>query len=295
MDFLIALQALDAQFRLDFGCRPVIGVEIECYVNSPDASDLEPVDNMDALLKDLESALRESGISLYDVLQERGDNQLEVALKEQEEMQRLSEQIALTKKTIRKWAIDQDLEALFAAKPFRRHPGSGLHIHVSMKNDKGNNVFFKKNDMMSLPLKHALGGLMAAMTESMPVYAPKAASYQRFSGEDPEAPCTVSWGGNNRTTSLRLPDDLSGHRHIEHRVPGVDADPLAAIFVTLAAIHHGMAHQLEPGEQIYGNAFLPQYNLPFLPQTLEAAQQAMHEGTILQPYLGDSWAGFAGS
>lgn len=283
-DYHSALDVLSTQCRLDLELRPVIGVELEAYLN-PVGEDNPASVEMQDLLPELELELRTQGVKLYNVLQERGDNQLEIALKERDDISALLITIATAKDVMNMLARDHQLRCLTDAKPFRQLPGNGLHIHISMINAQGVNAFYKKNEQISAPLHYAIGGLMAALPESMPFFAPNAASYQRFTGEEPEAPNTVSWGGNNRTTALRLPDSTDGFRHLEHRVPGMDADPAAAIFAILAAAHYGITNKVDPPEQIFGNAFLPQYKLPLLPQSLEDAQRLMEQGSILSDYL----------
>ena len=51
---------------------------------------------------------------------------------------------------------------------------------------------------------HAIGGLKAAMAESMLIFAPNANSYRRFR-RNSYAPVSASWGINNRTVALRIP------------------------------------------------------------------------------------------
>src|SRR5690606_24982995 len=130
----------------------------------------------------------------FDVLQERGESQVEVALRPYDRMAELLAHIQQAKKIIREVAARHDRLPRFEAKPFPEIPGNGFHVHVSLVDHTGLNRFFKRNEEITPELSHALGGLIAAMPESMCVFAPQEISYQRFTGKEPEAPSTISWG-----------------------------------------------------------------------------------------------------
>src|SRR5690606_7941194 len=139
----------------------------------------------------------------------------------------------------------------------------------------------------------ALAGMLAALPESARVFAPYAESYRRFDGSQ-EAPLNVSWGPNNRTTALRIPDSFSGFRTIEHRVPGADAPMAATLLAIMAGALYGLRQRLEPPEAIFGNAFDAQYasRLPPLPRSFEQAQALYAQGRILPEYFGEGWGGW---
>jgi len=125
----------------------------------------------------------------------------------------------------------------------------------------------------------------------MVYFAPNADSYKRFTAvyhaeneTYDNAPTKICWGGNNRTVAIRVPESTADpqNRHIEHRVPGVDADPFAVIAAILAGAHYGIVNSINPGEKIYGNAYEPQYKLLKLPGSLEEAERLNMEGKVLK-------------
>lgn len=72
------------------------------------------------------------------------------------------------------WTLTVDgLAATFMAKPFAGIPGSGLHIHVSLLDEDGNNVFAGtcSAGAFAETLRHAIGGLAETMAESMAIFA----------------------------------------------------------------------------------------------------------------------------
>jgi glutamine synthetase len=121
---------------------------------------------------------------------------------------------------------------------------------------------------MSDALKFSIGGLLATMRDTMAAFAPSAESQARFTPGS-MAPTTISWGANNRTVAIRLPDSAHDNKRIEHRVASADADPGQVIAAILAGVHYGLKNRCDPGKQIHGDASLEQYGLPKL---LELAQ-----------------------
>lgn len=149
------------------------------------------------------------------------------------------------------------LQADFRAKPMEFQPGNGLHIHLSLNAPDGN--AFSENPAL---LEKAIAGMLHKLPESMPVFAPAEESRKRFVPGF-GAPTKICWGGNNRTTAIRIPGD-SANLRIEHRVPGSDADPMATIQAIINAASYGINNDLSPGEKIYGNAHDNQYNRPWI-------------------------------
>jgi hypothetical protein len=136
------------------------------------------------------------------------------------------------------------------AKPFAERVGSGLHVHVSLVDRDGRNVFAGPADPkigrpISDTLRHAVGGLLATMPEAMAIFAPNANSYRRLR-PGTYAPVKGLWGGDNRTVPLRIPGGGEESVRIEHRVAGADANPYLVVATVLAGIHHGIANSIAP-------------------------------------------------
>lgn len=234
---------------------PVVACEIEFYLHGAAEAVLS------AFWRDVASACATAGIGIVKMEAERGAGQHEVALAPTG-AQKAAGDCAALKLIISEAAQARGLAADFSAKPFTDQPGSGLHVHVHLEDAQGRNVFFKDDTSISDPLKHCIGGLLAHMQADMHIFAPTEASHARFVAGS-NAPLTVSWGANNRTTALRLPD-TGYHKRIEHRVAGADADPAQVVEAILKAMLDGLTNKTEPPAQVYGDASLPQYGLPLL-------------------------------
>lgn len=228
-----------SRLKADFDLTPVTAAELEFYYSG-----------------DVGVFQEKTCASVLKFEKERGINQYEVAFAPATPEKTAADLVAFKESA-------QQLGADFSAKPFTDQPGSGLHIHVHLQDANGKNVFHKNDDAISDPLKYAIGGLLAALPKSMPIFAPNPESRARFQPGG-NAPTTVSWGANNRTVAIRLPDKPHDNKHIEHRVAGADADPHAVIAAILEAIHDGLTRKLDPGTQIYGDASLEMYKLPKL-------------------------------
>lgn len=272
------IEAQITRLREDFGLIPITATEIEFYLPGATASAMLP-----HFWQKLETACAAQGFTLYSKGAETGTDQFEAALTPAAPLKTVRDTATL-KSLILTLSGEMGFPATFAPKPFESQPGSGLHLHLSLQNHEGKNTFFKNDHSISPELKHSLGGLIAWLPACMPIFAPTPASYARFTARS-NAPTTVSWGANNRTTALRLPDAPHHDKHIELRVPGSDADPALSMAVFLAATHYGLTHASDPGPQIHGDAALPNYNLPKLPATLEEGQTRLQNFSPFHNYF----------
>ena len=137
------------------------------------------------------------------------------------------------------------LAASFMAKPHADRPGSGMHVHLSVIDKLGKNIFDDGSDAGSQTMQYALAGLLAAMPESMLIFAPHHNSYRRFAIGS-HAPLAACWGYENRTTALRIPLGPSQQRRIEHRVAGADTNPYLVLATILAGVLAGLNQGAPP-------------------------------------------------
>lgn len=241
----------------DFDFVAVTASEIEFYLFGSHGLDLSN------FWDEVRAVCTVAGIVLFNIEKERGHEQHEVSLAPCKNPAKMVADTDALKAIITNLAIKYSMRADFSAKPLADDFGSGLHIHVHLENAQGKNQFFKNDDNISDTLKYSLGGLLARLPEDMPIFAPFEASYARFVAGN-NAPITISWGANNRTTALRLPDSAQDNKRIEHRVAGADADVGQVMQAILDAIYHGLTNKINPPQQVYGDASLAIYNLPLL-------------------------------
>lgn len=258
MQQLPDLERITEEFIAATHLVPMVAAEIEFYCDSPLKAEI------------CNQLLAEANIETYGLEPERGDNQYELALKKPTIPLTAAQHIEAIKKLFP--------QANFAAKPYPDQPGSGLHIHLSLHDKSGMNVFAKKDDEEeTITMRYVIAGLLETMLDNFAIFAPNKESYARFSnaalreGVYNNAPINVSWGGNNRTTAIRIPASTANPkgRHIEHRVSGADANPHAVIAAILFGAQKGILAQKEPPPKIWGNAADTQYApLPAFPKEI---------------------------
>ncbi|MEP5766184.1 MAG: glutamine synthetase family protein [Halieaceae bacterium] len=176
--------------------------------------------------------------------------QFEINLHHVDDVVTACDHAVLLKRLIKGVAASQGMGATFMAKPFADQPGNGLHIHISVYDGEGNNIFVDAASEATPPvndtMRHAIGGLGALMGDCQAMFAPNANSYRRLQ-PGCYAPLSPNWGYNHRNVSLRIPVSNANNLRVEHRVAGADANPYLVLASVLAGIHYGITEQCDPG------------------------------------------------
>ncbi|MSQ99281.1 MAG: glutamine synthetase [Xanthomonadales bacterium] len=295
----------------DLGLHAVMAAELEFYLVEHDGiefaprlpripgSDLaqdgkqygvmEELEDVDDFLADVDAWCQAQNVPAGAALAEYAPGQFEINLHHVDDPLRACEHALMLKRVIKAAAKKHGLAATFMAKPFGGIPGSGLHVHISLLDDDGNNVFAGEcsDGRFSETLRHAIGGLAATMGESMAIYAPNANSYRRFV-RGAFVPCTPNWGVNHRGVALRIPLSSPVNNRVEVRVAGADANPYLVTAAIMAGLHHGITHRCDPGRMIQEREELE--DIVTLPVHWPQALDAFSAGTILPNYLGKEFA-----
>jgi len=304
------LERVDERLRAD-GLNAVCALELEFYLIDPERTPdgrpqapmspatgereistqvygMEELEDYSAVLSDIEKTCHAQGVPAYTASAEYAAGQFEVNLKHSAPAVAAADHAALLCRVVRNVALEHGFRATFMAKPFLDQAGNGLHIHTSVLDDGGNNLFSDGDDPLSnAMLRHAVGGMQAALFESMAVFAPSINGYRRYQ-PNIYVPMGKTWGLNNRSLAFRIPLGEHHARRIEHRVAGADANPYLALAAVLAGLHHGIVKRLDPGEADTGNAGAEPD--PGFPRTIEDGLVAFKDGEILKDYFGDMYA-----
>jgi glutamine synthetase len=158
-----------------------------------------------------------------------------------------------------------------------------MHLHQSIVDAKGNNIFSNEDGSESELFYHFIGGLQAYLPDMMLVFAPFVNSYRRFI-KGSMAPVNLLWGHDNRTTGLRIPRSGPAARRVETRVAGADANPYLVIAATLAAGLAGMEEKLEPTTALEGSAYDHSHDLA---RTFLVAHQQFEASASARKLLGN--------
>ena len=301
-----ALERVLDRFR-EANLTPVCALELEFYLVDPARADhgapqppLDPrtgtrestasvygVDDLDrfqAFLSSLADAAEYQNVPVSATSKEYAPGQFEANLKHQSDARQSADHAVLLTQIVKAAARANGFDASFMAKPYADRAGSGLHIHLSLLDANGRNLFDDGTVEGSERLRHAIGGLQAIMPESMALFAPNVNSYRRFQ-PDMFAPVNPRWGVNNRSAGMRVPAGPSDARRVEHRVAGADANPYLALAAVLAGAHYGLEAKLDPGPPAVGNVSRdPDIALPF---TIDDALERLEDAAILPGYFGE--------
>ncbi len=242
---------------------------------------------MEPLFSDIYAAAKLQGIPAETVISEYAPGQYELTLHYRPDIMRAADDLIMLKRLVRMQARRHGVTACFMAKPIEKYAGSGMHLHVSLQDDAGNNVFSEKAGEPWAPkLLNALGGLSATMAESMLVFAPHANSWRRFVSQS-YAPVAPTWGVNNRSVALRVPAGDIKARRIEHRPSGVDANPYLVAATVLAGIAKGLDERLDPGPETTGNGYKTANGTSAMPTDWRGAIEAARASGFLKGALGE--------
>lgn len=244
---------------------------------------LQDTDDFAPFFKELYAACEAQGLPAKTLISEYAPGQMEIVLRHRADVLKACDEGIMLKRLIKNVAERQGLAATFMAKPYSEWTGSGMHIHVSLADEAGDNLFAADDPLQNQLLMHAIGGLKAAMAESMLIFAPNANSYRRFR-RNSYAPVSASWGINNRTVSLRIPAGPAKACHIEHRPSGADANPYLVMAAILAGMHHGITGKAEPGNPVTGNGY--ERRAKYIPGNWFDAIDAFWRASILKEYFG---------
>lgn len=194
------------------------------------------------------------GIPADTAVAEYAPGQFEINLKHRHDAVLACDDAIYLKRAIKAVAEQQGMIASFMAKPFVEQAGSGTHIHVSVLDRAGNNIFACTPEAPADTLRHAIGGLQQVSRDCMLMFAPHGNSYRRFV-LNAFVPLNDCWGFNNRTVAMRVPHSNPANVRVEHRIAGADANPYLVTAAVLAGILHGLETQPDPGAPIIGNAY----------------------------------------
>jgi glutamine synthetase len=193
-----------------------------------------------------------------------------------------ADQVVRYKAAVREIAEAHGAMATFMAKYDGNVGGSSGHLHQSLWDAEGHNLFAPgpSDEVLSATGRHYLAGLLATMADLTALFCPTVNSYKRKVAWS-FVPTTATWGVDNRTTGLRAITGEPTSVRIEHRLPGADANPYLVIAACLAGGIYGIEHELEPPAAVVGNAYElgPEEAVP-LPETLEEAVSRLDESKV---------------
>jgi glutamine synthetase len=192
----------------------------------------------------------------------------------------------LLKRLIRSVAKKHDLEASFMAKPYIDQPGNGLHIHLSLLNSAGDNIFAGGKPEENTFMRQAMAGLLSMADSTQALTTPNVNSFRRLAAGEC-VPISKTWGFDNRSVALRIPAAGGKATRIECRTAGADANPYLATAAMLIGVCEGLNKELTPPNPVTGNAYDQQH--PLLADNQRDALRQMQADDRVGKWLGDEF------
>ena len=288
----------------ELGFTPVVAPEMEFYLISPNPDpdiplippvgrtgrsefgrrsfSIDAVNEFDPLFEEIYDYCHAQNLEVDTLIHEVGAAQMEINFLHGNALD-LADQVFLFKLTVREAAFHHKMYATFMAKPMEGEPGSAMHIHQSLTDNKtGKNAFSNDDGSPSELFFYFIAGLQRYLPEAMPFFAPYVNSFRRLT-KYTAAPTNVEWGYDNRTVGLRVPRSSPAGRRVENRLPGVDCNPYLVLACSLACGLLGIQQKLQPTAPMTTNA----YELPFqFPVTPEESIERLRACTDIQEILG---------
>jgi glutamine synthetase len=241
--------------------------------------------------------LQKLGISTEASHHEVASGQHEIDLKYSDALT-IADQVITLKFTLKAIAEKYDCHVTFMPKPFFGINGSGMHVHQSLGNNEGKNLFFNEKDryILSELAYNFIAGQLVHAKAMAGIVAPTINSYKRLV-PGYEAPVYICWGSVNRSALIRIPRVSVGKWHAvraELRCPDPSCNPYLAFAVMLKAGLDGINKEIKPPEPVEEDIYkfnddkLSKLGIETLPGSLIDAVKEMKRDSIIREVLGDN-------
>lgn len=283
--------------------RLCTGIEMEFHLLSDDISAPAPslatgttpvagdtlsthqLDDYDGLFAEISHLCQAQDIAIDTLTSELGRGQFEITFAPKHDLVTVAEDILVFKYLVKSLAKSFGVRASFMAKPLTGDAGNGMHVHASLLNEAGQNLFHDEQDKEHRLLHQCLAGILANMRASTLILAPHMNSYRRLVPSS-HAPTKICWGDDNRTASIRIPASSAQARRLEYRSAGADGNPYLLLAVLASSIAHGIAEEMSPPPPVKGNAY--EQDFDDLPSEMGEAMRLFAASEEMKQALGET-------
>jgi len=283
------------------------GPELEFFLFKKENGKIEPLphdrggyfdlsmDEAFLIRKEMTEALKKMGITVEASHHEVAHGQHEIDFKYGPALKTADNAVTF-KYTLRAIATKHNLHATFMPKPISGIAGSGMHIHQSLFDNTGKNIFFDENDKYKFSelAYHFVGGQIKHAKGMSSILSPIVNSYKRLV-PGYEAPVYICWAQVNRSALIRIPRYSEGRSRAtrcEIRCPDPSSNPYLAFAVLLKAGLEGIRNKTEPPSPVEENLYhfddnkLEELKIDILPTSLKEAVDELKKDTLIQDALG---------
>jgi glutamine synthetase len=193
-----------------------------------------------------------------------------------------------------KVAAENGLHATFMPKPFDGQNRNAFHIHLSMMDKKGKNLFYqaKAKYHLSKTARQFMGGIVKYARETSIIMASTFNSYKAYVVER-EAPVVRGWGLKNRSSMVRVPYASSTEStRIELRSPDPAGNPYLQMAALIGMGLQGIKEDLDCGQPDLGSTYRVKrkyrvWDRRFLPKSMFEALVEAEKSRFLKELLGE--------
>jgi len=254
--------------------------------------DLSHIDLAENVRADISLALQQLGIEVHSAHHEVGSGQHEIDIHHSDALT-MADWVITFKYVVKVVASRHNLYASFMPKPIYGVAGNGMHIHLSLENRIGHNIFYDPDseDGISKLGKNFIAGIIKYIKEMTAILNPTVNSYKRLV-PGYEAPTYISWAERNRSALVRIPAERKKGTRCELRSPDSSGNPYLQFAVILAAGLQGIKEKLQPPDKIEEDLYSlneqkrQKLGIGNLPDNLHHALSWMEESKLIQDTLG---------
>ncbi|AFO56881.1 type I glutamate--ammonia ligase [Natrinema sp. J7-2] len=256
--------------------------------------DLAPKDLASDVRRDIIYGLEEMGFEVEASHHEVAEGQHEINF-EYDDALTTADNVGTFRTVVRAIAAQHDQHATFMPKPIPRINGSGMHTHLSLFTEDGENAFHDADDEFDLSATaHAfIAGILEHAPAITAIANPTVNSYKRLV-PGYEAPVYVAWSDRNRSALIRKPAArVPAASRVELRSPDPSCNPYLALAVMIHAGLEGIENDLECPDPVRENIYefdeqkREEYGIDTLPSNLGEAVDALEADEVIYDALGD--------
>ena len=256
--------------------------------------DLAPKDLASDVRRDIIFGLEEMGFDIEASHHEVAEGQHEINF-EYDDALTTADNVATFRTVVRAIAAQHELHATFMPKPIPKINGSGMHTHISLFTEDGENAFHDGDDEFDLSeeAKQFTAGILEHAEALAAVTNPTVNSYKRLV-PGYEAPVYVAWSDRNRSALIRKPAArVPAASRVEARFPDPSCNPYLALAVLIHAGLDGMEKELDCDDPVRENIYefdeakREEYGIETLPENLGESLDALEADETIQNALGE--------
>mgnify|MGYP006281389937 FL=1 len=256
--------------------------------------DLAPKDLAQDVRRDIIYGLESMGFDIEASHHEVAEGQHEINFTYDDALS-TADNVATFRSVVRAIAAEHDLHATFMPKPIARINGSGMHTHISLFTEDGDNAFHDDDDEFNLSgtAKSFLAGVLEHAPAITAIANPTVNSYKRLV-PGYEAPVYVAWSDRNRSALIRKPAArVPAASRIELRSPDPSCNPYLAFAAMIHAGLEGIENDMESDDPVRENIYefdeakREEYGITTLPSNLGEAVEAFENDETIQSAMGE--------